>query len=147
MREDRVDVQLPVLSDDPTMLYQMVDVMTDWGVDSVFDTAGTCNLWLADAESRSWDSLASVRHIGPRRIHVARWWSRFNTDPPCAERKSSDSGGGSPSRIDESSLVWSGADRARMRDGIRDLTGIAASDVLTRTSVLERAGSAGGPVI
>jgi len=91
-------MQVPVLSDDPTMLDLMVDVMTDWGVDSVFDMAGTSNLGLADAESPSWDSFASVRHIGPGRVHAVCCWSRFNSDASRDQRQGPD-----PSR----GRVWS----------------------------------------
>jgi len=48
-RDDGLYVQLPVLEEETTLMDQMVDVMTSWGVDSVFGMVGHSNLGLANA--------------------------------------------------------------------------------------------------
>lgn len=48
-RDDGLYVKLPVLEEAKTLMDQMVDVMTAWGVDTVFGMVGHSNLGLADA--------------------------------------------------------------------------------------------------
>ena len=48
-REDGVYVGVPATKHEPTLMDQVVDVMTDWGVDTVFGMVGHSNLGLADA--------------------------------------------------------------------------------------------------
>lgn len=48
-RDDGLYVQLPVLHEETTLMDQMVEVMTSWGVDTVFGMVGHSNLGLADA--------------------------------------------------------------------------------------------------
>ena len=64
-REDGLYVQLPVPSDDPTLMDQMVDVMTEWGVDSVFGMVGHSNLGLADAFRKA-EEDGRLRYFGIR---------------------------------------------------------------------------------
>jgi len=64
-RPDGLYVQLPVLSDEPTLMDQMVDVMTEWGVDSVFGMVGHSNLGLADALRKA-DEDGRLRYFGIR---------------------------------------------------------------------------------
>ena len=53
VREDGLYVRLPVAEPVPSVMDQMVDVMTDWGVDTVFGMVGHSNLGLADALRRA----------------------------------------------------------------------------------------------
>ncbi|WP_420628160.1 thiamine pyrophosphate-dependent enzyme [Candidatus Leptofilum sp.] len=48
-REDGIYIGVPETEHEPTLMNQMVDVMTDWGVDTVFGMVGHSNLGLADA--------------------------------------------------------------------------------------------------
>ncbi len=64
-REDGLYVELPVPSDEPTLMDQMVDVMTGWGVDTVFGMVGHSNLGLADALRRA-EEDERLRYIGIR---------------------------------------------------------------------------------
>jgi thiamine pyrophosphate-dependent acetolactate synthase large subunit-like protein/nitrite reductase/ring-hydroxylating ferredoxin subunit len=48
-REDGLYVGVPEFVHKPTLMDQMVDVMTDWGVDTVFGMVGHSNLGIADA--------------------------------------------------------------------------------------------------
>jgi len=64
-RDDGLYVELPVPSDDPTLMDQMVDVMTGWGVDTVFGMVGHSNLGLADALRRA-EEDQRLRYIGIR---------------------------------------------------------------------------------
>ncbi|HEX9856142.1 MAG TPA: thiamine pyrophosphate-binding protein [Acidimicrobiia bacterium] len=48
-RDDGLYVELPVPHRTVTLMDQMVDVMTEWGVDTVFGMVGHSNLGLADA--------------------------------------------------------------------------------------------------
>ncbi len=67
-RADGLYAQLPVPSDDPTLMDQMVDVMTGWGVDSVFGMVGHSNLGLADAFRKAEEDgrlvYIGIRHEG-----------------------------------------------------------------------------------
>lgn len=67
-RADGMYVELPVPDDRPTLMDQMVDVMTDWGVDSVFGMVGHSNLGLADALRRAEEdgrlTYIGIRHEG-----------------------------------------------------------------------------------
>ncbi|HQG17777.1 MAG TPA: thiamine pyrophosphate-binding protein, partial [Ornithinibacter sp.] len=48
-REDGLYVEVPVVDGAPTLMDQMVDVMCEWGVDTVFGMVGHSNLGLAEA--------------------------------------------------------------------------------------------------
>ncbi len=67
-RADGLYVELPVLEHRPSIMDQMVDVMTDWGVDTVFGMVGHSNLGLADALRRAEDdgrlAFYGIRHEG-----------------------------------------------------------------------------------
>ena len=67
-RDDGLYVELPVLEDEPSLMDQMVDVMTDWGVDSVFGMVGHSNLGLAEALEHAEEdgrlTFYGVRHEG-----------------------------------------------------------------------------------
>jgi thiamine pyrophosphate-dependent acetolactate synthase large subunit-like protein len=65
MREDGLHVGLPVTEAAPTLMDQMVDVMTDWGVDTVFGMVGHSNLGLADAMRRA-EADGRLTYIGIR---------------------------------------------------------------------------------
>lgn len=65
MREDGLHVALPVAESVPTLMDQMVDVMTDWGVDTVFGMVGHSNLGLADAMRRA-EAQGRLTYIGIR---------------------------------------------------------------------------------
>jgi len=61
-------VELPRLLRRPTLMDQMVDVMTEWGIDTVFGMVGHSNLGLADALRRAEEdgrlSYFGIRHEG-----------------------------------------------------------------------------------
>ena len=66
--EDRGDglyVELPTYEYAPTLMDQMVDVMTGWGVDTVFGMVGHSNLGLADAFRRA-EEDGRLRYFGIR---------------------------------------------------------------------------------
>jgi thiamine pyrophosphate-dependent acetolactate synthase large subunit-like protein/nitrite reductase/ring-hydroxylating ferredoxin subunit len=65
LREDGLHVALPVSDHKPTLMDQMVDVMTDWGVDTVFGMVGHSNLGLADAMRRA-EAAGRLTYIGIR---------------------------------------------------------------------------------
>lgn len=65
MRDDGLYVQLPAPPDTTTLMDQMVDVMTDWGVDVVFGMVGHSNLGLADAMRRA-EEAGRLRYFGIR---------------------------------------------------------------------------------
>ena len=58
-------VGLPVMQQHQTLMDQMVDVMVDWGVDSVFGMVGHSNLGLADALRRA-EGAGRLRFYGIR---------------------------------------------------------------------------------
>jgi pyruvate oxidase len=62
---DSVRVGLPVIEERETLMDQMVDVMTDWGVDTVFGMVGHSNLGMADA-LRTAESDGRLRYYGVR---------------------------------------------------------------------------------
>ncbi|MDJ0924880.1 MAG: thiamine pyrophosphate-binding protein [Acidimicrobiia bacterium] len=64
-RPDGLYVQLPDPDDSPTLMDQMVDVMTAWGVDTVFGMVGHSNLGFADAMRRA-EEEGRLRYIGIR---------------------------------------------------------------------------------
>ncbi len=67
-RADALYVEIPVIEPRPSVMDQMVDVMTDWGVDAVFGMVGHSNLGLADALRRAEDdgrlTYVGIRHEG-----------------------------------------------------------------------------------
>ncbi len=65
LREDGLYVALPVIEPHVTLMDQMVDVMTDWGVDTVFGMVGHSNLGLADAMRRA-EQDGRLTYIGIR---------------------------------------------------------------------------------
>ncbi len=68
MREDELHVELPVVEPRVSLMDQMVDVMTSWGVDVVFGMVGHSNLGLADAFRRAEEegrlTYVGIRHEG-----------------------------------------------------------------------------------
>jgi len=64
-RDDGLYVRLPVVARFPTVMDQMVDTMTEWGVDSVFGMVGHSNLGLADALRRA-EEDGRLRYYGIR---------------------------------------------------------------------------------
>ena len=68
VRQDGLYVSLPILERKPTLMDQMVDVMTNWGVDTVFGMVGHSNLGLADAMRRAEEdgrlTYIGIRHEG-----------------------------------------------------------------------------------
>ena len=62
-----VEVALPVV-DAPSLMDQVVDVLTDWGLDAVFGMVGHSNLGLADALRRATEdgrlTYVGIRHEG-----------------------------------------------------------------------------------
>ncbi len=60
-----VRVGIPVVAERETLMDQMVDVMTDWGVDTVFGMVGHSNLGMADA-LRTAESDGRLRYFGVR---------------------------------------------------------------------------------
>ncbi|MEA2001298.1 MAG: thiamine pyrophosphate-binding protein, partial [Actinomycetota bacterium] len=65
LRPDGLYVLLPALDEDTTLMDQMVDVMTDWGVNVVFGMVGHSNLGLADAMRRA-EADGRLRYYGIR---------------------------------------------------------------------------------
>lgn len=65
MRDDGLYVELPDPPQRPTLSDQMVDVMTAWGVDTVFGMVGHSNLGMADALRRA-EEKGKLRYIGIR---------------------------------------------------------------------------------
>jgi pyruvate oxidase len=64
-RSDGLYVRLPIPAQVVTAMDQMVDTMTDWGVDSVFGMVGHSNLGLADALRRA-EADGRLRYFGIR---------------------------------------------------------------------------------
>ena len=64
-QEDGVYVGVPQVQHEPTLMDQMVGVMTDWGVDTVFGMVGHSNLGLADALYRA-EGDGRLRYFGIR---------------------------------------------------------------------------------
>ncbi|MFQ5555049.1 MAG: thiamine pyrophosphate-binding protein [Acidimicrobiia bacterium] len=64
-RDGALWVDLPAPDDRPSLMDQMVDVMTEWGVDTVFGMVGHSNLGLADALRRAEDD-GRLRYFGIR---------------------------------------------------------------------------------
>ena len=64
-RDGAIAVGVPVVEKSRTLMDQMVDVMVDWGVDSVFGMVGHSNLGLADA-------LRAAENAGRLRFYAIR---------------------------------------------------------------------------
>ena len=64
-REDGIYVQVEEPEHQPTVSDQMVQVMTDWGVDSVFGMVGHSNLGFAEAMRRA-EAEGRLRYFGIR---------------------------------------------------------------------------------
>jgi thiamine pyrophosphate-dependent acetolactate synthase large subunit-like protein/nitrite reductase/ring-hydroxylating ferredoxin subunit len=64
-RDDGLYVELPVMVERPSIMDQMVDVMTDWGVDTVFGMVGHSNLGLAEALQHA-EEDGRLRYFGIR---------------------------------------------------------------------------------
>ena len=64
-REDGLYIGVPEVEHEPTLMDQMVGVMTDWGVDTVFGMVGHSNLGLADAFYRA-EKNGRLRYFGIR---------------------------------------------------------------------------------
>lgn len=65
VRDDGLYVELPESADRTTVSDQMVEVMTDWGVDTVFGMVGHSNLGFADALRKA-EEKGKLRYIGIR---------------------------------------------------------------------------------
>jgi thiamine pyrophosphate-dependent acetolactate synthase large subunit-like protein/nitrite reductase/ring-hydroxylating ferredoxin subunit len=64
-REDGLYVELPIMEDRVSLMDQMVDVMTGWGVDTVFGMVGHSNLGLAEALQHA-EEDGRLRYFGIR---------------------------------------------------------------------------------
>ena len=64
-RDDGFEVLLPDLDTSPTLMDQVVDVLCDWGIDTVFGMVGHSNLGLADALRRA-EADGRITYIGIR---------------------------------------------------------------------------------
>jgi thiamine pyrophosphate-dependent acetolactate synthase large subunit-like protein/nitrite reductase/ring-hydroxylating ferredoxin subunit len=64
-RDGALYVELPQVEHQPSIMDQMVDVMTSWGVDTVFGMVGHSNLGLADALRRA-ENDGRLRYFGIR---------------------------------------------------------------------------------
>src|SRR6185295_8288486 len=60
-----LEVGLPTIIERPSLMDQMVDVLTDWGLDAVFGMVGHSNLGLADAVRRA-AADGRLRYVGVR---------------------------------------------------------------------------------
>ena len=65
VRDDGIYVQVDEPEHEPTVSDQMVHVMTDWGVDTVFGMVGHSNLGFADAMRRA-EEAGRLRYFGVR---------------------------------------------------------------------------------
>src|SRR3954470_24742343 len=67
-RDDGVYVELPVIEERVSLMDQLVDVLCDWGLDTVFGMVGHSNLGLADAfrkaEADGRITYVGIRHEG-----------------------------------------------------------------------------------
>ena len=63
-----LEVALPVVGVEPSLMDQVVDTLTDWGLDAVFGMVGHSNLGLADALRRASEdgrlTYVGIRHEG-----------------------------------------------------------------------------------
>jgi thiamine pyrophosphate-dependent acetolactate synthase large subunit-like protein/nitrite reductase/ring-hydroxylating ferredoxin subunit len=63
-----LEVALPTVIEQPSLMDQMVDVLTEWGLDAVFGMVGHSNLGLADALRRASEdgrvTYVGIRHEG-----------------------------------------------------------------------------------
>lgn len=64
-RDDGLYIEVPVDESRPSAMDQMVDVMTDWGVDTVFGMVGHSNLGLAEALRKA-EADGRLTYIGIR---------------------------------------------------------------------------------
>ncbi|MBV8958083.1 MAG: Rieske 2Fe-2S domain-containing protein [Actinobacteria bacterium] len=68
LRADGLYVELPVQEDRVSLMDQMVDVLCDWGLDTVFGMVGHSNLGLADALRKAEEdgriTYVGIRHEG-----------------------------------------------------------------------------------
>ena len=64
-REDGVYVELPVIEPRVSLMDQVVDVLCEWGIDTVFGMVGHSNLGMADALRRA-EVDGRLRYIGVR---------------------------------------------------------------------------------
>ena len=69
-REDGLYVSVPETTHQSTLMDQMVDVMIDWGVDTVFGMVGHSNLGVADAFYRA-EKDGRLRYFGIRQEGAA----------------------------------------------------------------------------
>jgi len=65
LRDDGLYVELPVPEERVTLMDQMVDVLTEWGIDTVFGMVGHSNLGLAEALRKA-EQAGRLRFIGIR---------------------------------------------------------------------------------
>ena len=64
-RDDALFIEVPVVDDAPSLMDQMVDVMCEWGIDTVFGMVGHSNLGLAEALRRA-EADGRLRFFGIR---------------------------------------------------------------------------------
>ncbi len=87
LRPDGLYVRLPVASTAPTLMDQMVDVMTEWGLDTVFGMVGHSNLGLADAMRKAEESgrlsYVGIRHEGAAAFAASAYAKLTGTPAAC----------------------------------------------------------------
>jgi thiamine pyrophosphate-dependent acetolactate synthase large subunit-like protein/nitrite reductase/ring-hydroxylating ferredoxin subunit len=83
-RPDGLYVELPDVDRTPTIMDQMVRVMTDWGIDTVFGMVGHSNLGLAEAlrkaEAEGRLAYYGIRHEGAAAF-AASAYAKLTGDP------------------------------------------------------------------
>lgn len=86
-RSDGLYVRLPTADETPTLMDQVVDVMTGWGVDTVFGMVGHSNLGLADAmrKAEADDRLRyyGIRHEGAAAFAASAYGKLTGTPAAC----------------------------------------------------------------
>jgi thiamine pyrophosphate-dependent acetolactate synthase large subunit-like protein/nitrite reductase/ring-hydroxylating ferredoxin subunit len=64
-RDGMLEVELPVPEERVSLMDQMVDVLTDWGIDAVFGMVGHSNLGMAEALRKA-EAAGRLRFVGIR---------------------------------------------------------------------------------
>ena len=86
-RDGGVFVELPTIVEQPSLMDQMVDVMTDWGVDTVFGMVGHSNLGLADAFRKAEVDgrlrYFGIRHEGAAALPASAYGTRTGLPAAC----------------------------------------------------------------
>jgi pyruvate oxidase len=77
LRDDGLWAELPIVEQQPSLMDQVVDTLTDWGVDTVFGMVGHSNLGMADAVRRAQEDgrllFVGVRHEGAAAFAVSAY--------------------------------------------------------------------------